>query len=134
MSNLLTAWTGAHPYNPRVAKSIHCAKCYQEITDPHDLMVVAKLGLVLRPYHTSCYGEVEKTLAHRWVNHRPDNVDALLGLLLGLLDVLSLRRVSLGATIALALLGFWPVVLRVSSYVLFERPLRRKHRPSLIPR
>ncbi len=119
-----------------MAKPIHCAKCYQEITDPHDLMVVAKLGLVLRPYHTSCYGEVEKTLAHQWltesrpVNHRPGNVAALLGLLLGLLAMLLLRRASPGAAILLTLLGFWPVALRVSSYALFERPLRREHRPA----
>lgn len=117
-----------------MAKSIYCAKCHQKILDPHDLMVVAELGLVLRPYHTSCYGEMEKTLAHqlftgsRPVNHRPGNLAALLGILLGLVAALSLRRASPGAAIALALLGFWPVALRVFSYVLFERPLLCEHR------
>lgn len=117
-----------------MAKSIHCAKCHQKILDPHDLMVVAELGLVLRPYHTSCYGEMEKTLAHQWftgsrpVNHRPGNLAALLGMLLGLMAMLLLRRASPGT--AIALLGFWPVALRVFSYVLFERPLLCEHRPA----
>lgn len=119
-------------------KRIICAHCTKRIASADDLMVVAFFGLVLRPYHTACYGEREKSLTYQWftesypVNHAPGNwaaVTGLIGSVVAFAIVLS-QTSRVGWAVLIFLLGLWPAVLRLISFLRFERPLIMGERDS----
>ncbi len=92
-------------------------------------MVVACLGLVLRPYHTPCYGEMEESVAYRWftrsfpVNHGPGDFAAVAGLAGSLVIFVVVLSNTFNVGWALLDSFLWSAVLRLVSYLWFERPV-----------
>ncbi len=95
-------------------------------------MVVSVLGFSLRPYHAACYAREQQRAGHHFltrgtpINHGWGNFTAWASGLVGAVGgglLLGLGSVAEGVLILLV--GAWQPVLRLLSYLWYERPLLR---------
>lgn len=111
--------------------SVLCDRCILPITERHDLMVTAFLGVVPMKYHRICYAEREKEVVYQMfyltypVNFGMGNLRAVLSPLIaiGLAWGVWSAAHSLLLTVFVSVVGIWPLVLRLFVYWRYERPL-----------
>ena len=106
-----------------MAKKIICEHCSAEIEYKEDL-VVANLFINLETYHNECYAQGLKTAKTFFLNNHPLNstggtASAVYSVLLSIVALVFLpSEMKLLTIIALI-----PFLLRIISYVLYERHL-----------
>ncbi|WP_173917081.1 hypothetical protein [Halobacillus sp. Marseille-Q1614] len=106
-------------------KTKMCRYCYKPIRD-RDELVTASSWFRIRPFHYRCFELVEqdmRTIAGTWT---PVNGRAGMGtvIVMVLLSIWMLTTTTLGAIGDLiGVLALYPVLLRVVSFLIFERPL-----------
>lgn len=111
--------------------TVLCDRCILPITEHHDLMVTAFLGLIPKKYHRICYAEREKEVGYQMfylgypINFGIGNLAAVLSPLItiGLIWRIWSASHSLILSVFLGIVGIWPLVLRLFVYWRYERPL-----------
>jgi len=119
---------------------IICLECNKPITSRKELVTMAHFGILVRPYHISCFSKPVQSKSYMFMTPSPVNglSGTLITIFLPLLGIWILYVFSLFKSWFSNIISYWitiviiclililnPVYLRLYSYFVFERQLNK---------